>query len=38
MNEFVLQALIARVKAGMMQPEQVPEPYRQAVLDGIPSE
>ena len=31
MNEILINAFVARVKAGMMKPEQVPIPYQEVV-------
>ena len=31
MNEMLINAFVARIKAGMMKPEQVPIPYQEAV-------
>jgi len=31
MNEVLINALVARIKAGMMKPEQVPIPYQDEV-------
>jgi hypothetical protein len=35
MNEILLQALLARIKAGQMTIEQVPIPYREQVLAAM---
>lgn len=35
MNEIIIQALADRIKAGMMEVEQVPEVYRQDVNNKI---
>ena len=37
MNEILLQALLARIKAGQMTIEQVPIPYQGAVQSKIES-
>ncbi len=31
MNEILINAFVARIKAGMMDPEQVPIPYQDVV-------
>lgn len=31
MNEILINAFVARIKADMMDPEQVPIPYQEAV-------
>jgi hypothetical protein len=31
MNEILINAFVARIKAGMMKPEQVPIPFQEAV-------
>jgi hypothetical protein len=38
MNEILLQALLARIKAGQMTIEQVPLPYREQVLAALNQE
>jgi len=38
MNEILLQALLARIKAGQMTIEQVPLPYREQVLATLNQE
>jgi hypothetical protein len=37
MNEVLINALVARVKAGQMTLEQVPIPYQEAVRDRLDS-
>ena len=38
MNEILINALVARIKAGMMDPEQVPIPYQESVLQKLEGE
>jgi hypothetical protein len=33
MNEVLINALVARIKAGMMDPEQVPIPYQEVITE-----
>ena len=35
MNEVLINALIARIKAGQMMIEQIPIPYREAVQEKL---
>ena len=35
MNEVLINALVARIKAGMMTLEQVPIPYRETVQNRL---
>lgn len=35
MNEVLIQALLVRVKAGLMEPEQVPIPYQEIILQRL---
>jgi len=32
-NEILINALVARIKAGMMKPEQVPIPYQEVITE-----
>jgi len=38
MNEILIQALLARIKAGQMTIQQVPVPYQQAVEQKLEGE
>lgn len=38
MNEILINAFVARIKAGMMDPEQVPIPYQEAVQNMLKGE
>lgn len=38
MNEILINAFVARIKAGMMKPEQVPIPYQEAVQNMLKGE
>lgn len=38
MNDILIQALKARVKAGDIKPEEVPIPYQEAVAEVVEEE
>ena len=38
MNEVLINALTARIKAGQMTPEQVPIPYQESVQQKLEAE
>jgi hypothetical protein len=38
MNEILIQALLARIKAGLMTVEQVPLPYQETVQTKLEQE
>ena len=35
MNDILIQALVARIRAGQMTIEQVPIPYKEAVMEVL---
>jgi hypothetical protein len=37
-NEILINAFVARIKASMMDPEQVPIPYQEAVQNMLKGE